>query len=121
MIFKRQTVDNLLEAFGENLTLKSYTEGTYNPNTGSISRSDNGPYTVQGYFSDYHLEEIDGQSVVKGDRRATLSVVDTSGVSYNSPSPGDEISGSNDTVSVVSVRTIYSQGVPVCYICQVRE
>jgi hypothetical protein len=37
------------------------------------------------------------------------------------PEASDLILGLGDTVQVVSVQTVYSAGIVMCYLCQVRE
>ena len=37
------------------------------------------------------------------------------------PDDEDQITGNGDTVNVLSVVTIFSNGIAICYICDVRE
>lgn len=120
MPFQARTVRKLLDDLGQQATLKTYTEGTYNPSTGTLTRS-NTTYTVKVYPASYKLEDIDGTNVVLGDKKIYLSARDTSFSTIPTPEVGDEIVGLGDAAKIVRVQEIYSQGELMCYICQTRE
>lgn len=110
----------LVNRFGKSVTLRAVTTGTYNVSTGSVTNTTSDT-TVKAYFGNYTLEEMDGSSIVKGDRKVVVNTLDTSNVSITEPKVGDLIVGEDDTVSIVSVQKILSGTTPTCYICQVRE
>jgi hypothetical protein len=107
---------------GRNATLVQDNLSAYDPTTGTYSSSSvPDEYTVKTYMADYKLEEVDGNTVVLGDRKAIMATVDTTGIAFPKPSVGDKIEGIGDTVKVVDVQEIFNSTTTVAYICQVRE
>ena len=111
---------SLLNEFGKATTFRQINTSTYDPSTGSSTKSST-DYSVKSYMAQYTLTELTVDSIVRGDRKALLSAFDTSGSAIPAPDEGDLLVGVGDTVRVVSVQTIYSGENVVCYICQVRE
>lgn len=119
MTIRAIDLQRLVNRYGEPLTLVVNTFGAYNPTTGAYpSTSESIP--LIGYMATYDLGEIDGVNVIRGDRKCILGNRDSNGDTI-SPEPGDQIEGSGDTVTIVSVGKIMSNGVVICYVCQVRE
>ena len=115
MSFRSFDLYNLLQDFGQNVTLRKVTtDGSYNPATGSVSGSATTDYTVRGYFYNYDNMSVD--QVVKGRRKCLISALD--GVE---PDTQDIILGNGDTVNIISVTTIFSGPSAICYICHVEE
>lgn len=121
MFFRGSDLRRIVDQFGRNVTLRVKTTGTYSPDTGSLSGGTTTDYTVKTYIYDYRLDEIDGQSIVAGDRRAVLHTLDTGGSAIPEPEVDDELIGAGDTVSIVSASKIYSGDDVICYLLQVRE
>lgn len=121
MSFRSYDLLRMLDDFGRDLTLIYVSEGTYNPVTSSLTGGSTSNATVRGYFYNYRLDEVDGSSIVLGDRRLLLPNIDTSGNPLTEPDIGDEVTGSGDKVSIVSVTKIFSGTSLICYLCQVRE
>jgi hypothetical protein len=119
-VFRSQDLKYLIDTHGKPLTYTVKGNPTYDPETGTVSGSDT-DYTVQVYFYNYNLRDVDGTNIQSGDRRAVMPLVDTVGSSIPEPEPGDQLSGEGDKVSVVSVAKIMSGMSAVCYMCQVRE
>ena len=110
----------LVQEFGQPVTLRKVSTGTYDPSTGSVG-STSTDYSVKSYMAQFTLTELSLDTVVRGDRKALLSAYDNSGATIPEPDEGDFIVGAGDTVRVVATQTIYSGESVVCYICQVRE
>lgn len=121
MSFRSYDLLRMLDDFGRDLTLIHVSEGSYDPTTASLTGGSVSNTTVRGYFYNYKLEEVDGTSVVLGDRRLLLPSVDTSNNPFTEPDIGDQVTGSGDKVRIVSVSKIFSSTTLVCYLCQVRE
>tara|TARA_R110002153_G_scaffold64965_1_gene174080 strand:+ start:240 stop:590 length:351 start_codon:yes stop_codon:yes gene_type:complete len=116
MSFRAYDLLNLVQDFGETLTLSQITTGgTYDPATGSISGSSTTETTFTGYMYDYSL--LNPSEVIRGTRKC---VIPSLGFTPE-PSPDDLISGSGDTVKISRVVTIWSAGAAVCYLCDVEE
>lgn len=120
MSFRSADLLRLINEHGKNLTYVSKSAATYNPVTGGTTGT-NTTKTVKGYFYNYSVGDITGTSIVVGDRRLVIPLVDTSNAAIAAPKKGDTFAGDGDTVVVVSVERIMSGTNPVCYICQTRE
>jgi len=119
-VFRSQDLKYLIDTHGKPLTFTVKGNPTYDPETGTVSGSDT-DYTVQAYFYNYNLSDIDGMNILLGDRRAVMPLIDTLDNPIPEPEPGDKLSGEGDKVSIVSVAKIMSGLSAVCYVCQVRE
>ena len=64
---------------------------------------------------------IDGQSILRGDRRVVLDCKLTNGSATPEPDATDQIIGLSDTVNIVKVREMKSSTNTMCYLLQVRE
>jgi hypothetical protein len=118
MSFNASDLLKLVQDFGETLTLRKVTTGgTYDASTGTVSGSATTDYSFTGYF--YNLAEgISDLSQTRRGRRAC--VIPAKGLTAT-PDDQDQILGSGDTVNITTVRTIFSDGQAVCYLCEVFE
>lgn len=118
MAVRASDITRLLRDLGETLTLRLFNQDGssdgYDVTSGVLTKSSD-TESVIGYIGSYDLTEMNGDSVVFGDKKVYLSA------SSPEPSVGDEVSGNGDTLRVVSVQTVFSAGDVVCYICQARE
>jgi len=116
--FRAYDLLKLVQDHGQELTLrKKTTAGTYDPATGSISDSATTDYVVEGYFFNFSTGLPIGDEIRRGSRRCVIPAL---GLAVE-PDDEDQIIGQGDTVSVVRVNTIFSNGVKICYICEVSE
>lgn len=111
----------LLEKHGRQATLVKNTYGSYDPSTGTTSVSSSSSYTINAYFADYSLGEVDGDKVQLGDRKVYIGRSDINGSTLPLPDVEDTITGVGDTLVIKRVQQIYNADNLVCYICQVRE
>lgn len=119
MSFRPYDLLNLVRDFGEELTLRKVTtDGTYNPATGTLSGKVTTDYTFTGYFYNY----LSGISPTVDDVRRGVRkcVIPALGLGVE-PDSDDLLLGNNDTVRIISVVSVFSDGSPVCFICDVRE
>lgn len=116
--FRAYDLLKLVQDHGQELTLrKKTTAGTYDPAIGSISGSATTDYVVEGYFFNFSTGLPIGDEIRRGSRRCVIPAL---GLAVE-PDDEDQIIGQDDTVSVVRVNTIFSNGVKICYICEVSE
>jgi hypothetical protein len=116
--FRAYDLLKLVQDHGEELTLrKKTTAGTYDPATGSVSGGATTDYTFDGYFFNFSVGLPIGDEIRRGSRRCVVPALGLSAV----PDDEDQILGQGDAVSIVSVKTIFSGGTAVCYICEVSE
>ena len=116
--FRAYDLLKLVQDHGEELTLrKKTTAGTYNPATGSVSGGATTDYVFDGYFFNFSVGLPIGDEIRRGTRRC---IVPALGLTVE-PDDEDQIIGQGDTVNIVAVRTIFSSGSAICYICEVSE
>lgn len=101
----------MLDRHGVDAVFTSRGSGTYVVGVGYTEGTPD-PLTVRVYYSEFNLEEVDGQSILQGDRKAVFIPPEGS----PKPKNGDTI---GDT-RVEGVREIMSQDA-VVYICHVRD
>ena len=120
MAFNPYTLRQLIKEHGIALTLRKRAAGAYNNDTGAVTTT-NTDYAVRGYFYDYTPDMIDGNSILRGDRRVVLDCKLTNGTTTPEPDATDQIIGLGDTVNIVKVMEIKSGSATMCYLLQVRE
>lgn len=119
MSFRSFDLYNLVRDFGETVTLrKKSNAGTYDPSTGEVTGSLTTDYSVTAYFYNYDngiIANVD--EIRRGTRKCVISAV---GLAVD-PDDEDQILGNGDTVNIISVTTIFSNGNKLCFLCDVRE
>ena len=81
----------------------------------SVVGSSTTDYSFTGYFYDY--SSANPEEVIRGVRKCVVPYL---GVGID-PFPDDLIIGNGDTVKVTRAVSIFSNGVAMCYICDVQE
>lgn len=119
MSFRSYDTLALVRDFGESLVLRKLTtDGAYNPATGSVTGGVTTDYAFIGYIYNYIYGIAPTASEVsRGTRRCVIPAL---GLAVE-PDSDDLIIGNNDSVKIVSVSTVFSDGRPVCFLCDVRE
>lgn len=120
MAFDPYTLRQLIKEHGIALTLRKRAAGAYDNDLGTVTAT-NTDYAVRGYFYDYTPDMIDGNSILRGDRRVVLDSALTNGTATPEPDATDQIIGLGDTVNIVKVMEIKSGSGTMCYLLQVRE
>ena len=120
MAFDPFTLRQLIKEHGIALTLRKRAAGAYNNDSGTVTTT-NTDYAVRGYFYDYTPDMIDGNSILRGDRRVVLDSKLVNGSATPEPDATDQIIGLGDTVNIVKVMEIKSGSATMCYQLQVRE
>lgn len=120
MAFDPYTLRQMIREHGIALTLRKRAAGAYNVATGTVTTT-NTDYAVRGYFYDYTPDMIDGNSILRGDRRVVLDNKLTNGSATPEPDATDQVIGLGDTVNIVKVMEIKSGSGTMCYLLQVRE
>ena len=120
MAFDTHTLRQLIKEHGISLTLRKRASSAYDSDTGTVTQT-NTDYTVRGYFYDYTSDMVDGESILRGDRRVVLDCKLTNGSATPEPDATDQIIGLSDTVNIVKVMEIKSSTNTMCYLLQVRE
>ena len=120
MAFDPYTLRQLIKEHGIALTLRKRAASAYDNDLGTVTTT-NTDYAVRGYFYDYTPDMIDGNSILRGDRRVVLDCKLTNGTNTPEPDATDQIIGLGDTVNIVKVMEIKSGSATMCYLLQVRE
>ncbi len=120
MAFDPYTLRQMIKEHGIALTLRKRAAGAYDNDLGTVPTT-NTDYAVRGYFYDYTPDMIDGNSILRGDRRVVLDSALTNGSATPEPDATDQIIGLGDTVNIVKVMEIKSGSGTMCYLLQVRE
>jgi hypothetical protein len=120
MAFDPSTLRQMIREHGIALTLRKRAASAYNVTLGTVTQT-NTDYVVRGYFYDYTPDMIDGNSILRGDRRVVLDNKLTNGSATPEPDATDQIIGLGDTVNIVKVMEIKSGSGTMCYLLQVRE
>lgn len=118
MSFRSYDLLNLVRDFGSEVTLRKTTSsGTYNPATGSVSGSATTDYKVQAYFFNYANSLPLGEEIRRSRSRCVLPAL---GLPVE-PDDEDQIVGFGDAYNITRVSIIYSDGVAVCYLCDIGD
>jgi len=118
MSFRSFDLLNLVKDFGSDVVLrKTVIDGTYNPATGTVDGSTSQDLTTTSYFFNFAVGLTTGEEVRRGSSRCIIPAL---GLAV-APDDEDKIIGLGSTYEVVSVQTFYSDGVAVCYVCEVRD
>lgn len=120
MAFDPSTLRQMIREHGLPLTLRKRAAGAYDNDTGSVTTT-NTDYAVRGYFYDFTPDMLDGESILRGDRRVVLDSKLINGSATPEPDATDQIIGLGDTVNIVKVMEIKSGSNTMCYLLQVRE
>lgn len=120
MAFDPHSLRQMIKEHGISLTLRKRVAGAYNNDTGTVTTT-NTDYVVRGYFYDYTPDMIDGNSILRGDRRVVLDCKLVNESNTPEPDATDQIIGLGDTVNIVKVMEIKSGSATMCYLLQVRE
>ena len=120
MAFDPFTLRQMIREHGMALTLRKRAASAYDAALGTVTTT-NTDYALRGYFYDYTPDMIDGNSILRGDRRVVLDNKLTNGSTTPEPDATDQIIGLGDTVNIVKVMEIKSGSGTMCYLLQVRE
>ena len=120
MAFDPYTLRQMIKEHGIALTLRKRAAGAYDNDLGTVTTT-NTDYAVRGYFYDYTPDMVDGNSILRGDRRVVLDNKLVDGTATPEPDATDQIIGLGDTVNIIKVMEIKSGANTMCYLLQVRE
>ena len=107
----------LLKQFGQSMTLQRVTPGTYDPATGSKTDTTE-DITVTGAIFDIEDARVNGSTVLRGDKVATISA---KGLDSDPKANADLLYVGGERHQIVSVKPLAPGGVPVTYDLQVRK
>ena len=115
--------DEILEEFGQAVTLIHINEGTYVPGTGWVPADP--AETIQagiGAVVDWDSNHIDGTLILIGDKRLLLSSLNTAGLALTAPVLGDTVTDAAGIVYtlVAPLKTVSPAGTVVLFDVNLR-
>ncbi len=101
----RATALRLIAKFGKGVTYTSVSDGTYSPDTGSVTPSET-PSSIKALISAYdkHGDGFASGAVRESDRKVMFAA---SGLTFT-PKQGDKVTIDSDVFTVLDVKQIYS-------------
>ena len=108
------TALELLNEFGQSVTLSRITGASVNPVTGVIVSGTDTSVTTTGLIKPYPDSMVDDTRILDGDREFVLSNEQT-------PQPTDKIVIGSEEWAIVNIKTINPAGTVVCFFVQVRR
>jgi len=118
----KATAGRLLAASGKGqaVTLTHKTTATYNPSSGLPAPSTS-TQTGAGVEDDYRSWEIDGTVIVQGDKKFTLSPLNSAGSAITVPSVGDTVLIGAVSWRIMSVSPYAPAGTVLYIVLQLRR
>ena len=104
----------LLEEFGQSVTLSRETGGSTDPVTGEVTAGTDASVTTTGLIKPYPENMIDGTRILASDRELVLS-------NEHVPLPSDKPLIGGEEWAIVGIKTVSPAGTDVVYFCQVRR
>ena len=102
-----------IEGFGQNVTIRTITAGSYNTTTGVISES-NSDATVKAVFEDVNLREVN-ELIQAEDKKITISAA-----AIAKPTTKDKVLISSIVHNIIRVLTKTSGGSDISYTLYLR-
>lgn len=113
------TAVDLLEEFGQSVTLTSKTSGAYSPSTG-IAAVTTSTQTVNAVSLDYVSRDIDGTLIKAGDKRLLIAPKTTAGITLTAPVVDDTVLVGSMTYTIKSVKPLSPAGTVILFDCNIR-
>ena len=112
--------DEILEEFGQAVTLTHVEPGTYVPGEGITNTTTTQAGT--GAVVDWDSRQVDGSLILIGDKRLLLSPLNTAGAVLTAPVLGDTVTDAAGVVYtlVAPLKTVSPAGTVVLYDCNLR-
>ncbi len=112
--------DEILEEFGQAITLTHVEPGTYVPGEGITNTTTTQAGT--GAVVDWDARQVDGTLILIGDKRLLLSPLNTAGTALTAPVLGDTATDAAGVVYtlVTPLKTVSPAGTAVLYDCNLR-
>lgn len=112
----RATASRLLNAYGKQMQVRRDVRSDYRPSSGDFITESYIDTNVRGLFLSYTSRQIDGTTILVGDRQVLLAALDLS----EAPRAGDHIVIDSEIWNVVNVTADYSGEEAAIYTAQVR-
>lgn len=114
------TAAELLEEFGQSVTLTSKTSGAYSPSTGAAAVTTS-TQTVSAVVLDYGSRDIDGTLIRAGDKRLLMAPKTTDGEDLTAPVVDDTVAVGSTTYTIKGIKELSPAGTVVLFDCNIRS
>jgi len=113
----RDDADELIEEFGQTVSLRrNASSGTaWEP---TLTPTD---YATKAAILDYTLRQIDGENILRTDRRALVAAGPLTALGVTSIAPPDSLVVGAVAIPIVRAVPLAPSGVIVMYDCQIRQ
>ena len=113
------TAAELLEEFGQSVTLTSKTSGAYSTATGAAAVT-TATQTVSAVSLDYVSRDIDGTLIRAGDKRLLMAPQTTAGVDLTAPVVDDTVTVGSTVYTIKIVKPLSPAGTIILFDCNIR-
>lgn len=114
------TAAELLEEFGQSITLTSKTSGAYSTSTGAAAVTTD-TQTVNAVSLDYGSRDIDGTLIKAGDKRLLMAPQTTAGDDLTAPVVDDTVTVGSTVYTIKGIKTLSPAGTVVLFDCNIRS
>jgi len=111
------TASPLIEEYGQAMTLRRTTPGTFDPITGTAGAATLVDYSCSGITRNYKIKDIDGVKIQSKDKLITLTAPTT----MPEPSEDDDLIIAGVTYAIQDCKPLAPGGVAVIYEVQGRK
>lgn len=111
----------MMNDYGEVVTFRQATTGTYDPATGSMSGGSNTDHSVIAFYFNSHPTEVLQGTVSHGRRRIAVYAKKTDGTDLPTPKTKDQIVGFGDEAEIADVQVVRSNGTPMVYLLRILD
>lgn len=114
------TAAELLEEFGQSVTLTSKASGAYSTATGAATVATS-TQTVSAVVLDYGSRDIDGTLIRAGNKRLLMAPQTTAGVDLTAPVVDDTVLVGSTTYTIKGIKTLSPAGTVILFDCNIRS
>ncbi len=115
-----ETAAELLEEFGQPITLTSKTSGAYSVSTGTAAVTTS-TQPVSAVVLDYGSHDIDGTLIKAGDKRLLMAPQTTAGYDLTAPAVDDTVTVGSTVYTIKGIKTLSPAGTVVLFDCNIRS
>lgn len=112
-----QAASDLVADFGRDYVINRKARGEYDPAANARVDVYDSNYTVRGVLSDYRERQVDGESVLRGDKQFIFAAL---GLPIE-PALTDVVVDGADAWRIVSLELTKPGSTALCYVAQVRR
>jgi hypothetical protein len=109
-------IEQAMQDYGRDLTLRTVDEGTYDPTTGSTTGDSTSDFTFRGLLHAFKFKDLQDSNILDTDRKCIVSVDGFSPL----PDRGDQVVVGSTVYSIVAIKEYELQGTVFGYVFHLR-